>query len=409
MRRAHPETSMRAADRLTDAHASALAARRPGGALLAGSLLLLAACSAGGSGGNGQTHSHDTPSIPAAAGLPQMVVPADNPFTEAKFVLGRALFYDTRLSGNGTQSCASCHEQARAFTDGRPLAIGSTGETHPRNAQPLANAAFHATLTWANPNLVTLERQMEVPMFGEGPVEMGITDANKAEVLARLAADAHYATLFADAFGAEPIGFGNIIKAIASFERGLTSADSRYDRQLRGDAVLTDAEKRGMQLFMSEKAECFHCHGSFNFNDQIRYVGQPGVETPFHNTGLYNLGGTGAFPFPNRGLFEFTAKATDMGAFRAASLRNVALTAPYMHDGSIATLEEVLDFYAAGGRNVTSGPNAGDGRRNPYKSDLIVNISLNAQDKADLVAFLRTLTDNTLVTSERFAKPAWLP
>ncbi|WP_085317486.1 methanobactin export MATE transporter MbnM [Derxia lacustris] len=373
--------------------------------------LLLAACSAGGSGGNGVAHSHATPSIPAAAGLPQMVVPADNPYTEAKFELGRALFHDTRLSGNGTQSCASCHEQARAFTDGRPQAIGSTGQTHPRNAQPLGNAAFHATLTWANPTLVTLEHQMEVPLFGTDPVELGITDANLAEVLGRFAADARYVQLFAAAFGggSEQIGIGNIIKAIASFERGLTSADSRYDRYLAGKATLSAAELRGMQLFMGEKAECFHCHGSFNFNDQIRYVGQGSVETPFHNTGLYNLGGTGAFPYPNRGLFEFTSKAADMGAFRAASLRNVALTAPYMHDGSIATLEEVLDFYAAGGRNIASGAHAGDGRLNPYKSDLIGNIDLTAQDKADLVAFLRTLSDDTLVTSARFAKPAWLP
>ncbi|WP_084545180.1 methanobactin export MATE transporter MbnM [Derxia gummosa] len=406
---AHPQRGLRAGAPRRLAGAVARGHRRLGSA---GALaLLLTACSAGGSGGGGVAHNHGTPSIPAADGLPRMVVPADNPYTEAKFELGRALFHDTRLSGNGTQSCASCHEQARAFTDGRPLAIGSTGQTHPRNAQPLANAAFHATLTWANPTLVTLEHQMEVPLFGTDPVELGITDANMPEVLGRFAADAKYVELFAAAFGggSGQITIGNIIKAIATFERGLTSADSRYDRYLAGKAVLTESETRGMQLFMGEKAECFHCHGSFNFNDHIRYVGQGRVETPFHNTGLYNMGGTGAFPYPNRGLFEFTAQAADMGAFRAASLRNVALTAPYMHDGSIAALEEVLDFYAAGGRNVTNGPLAGDGRRNPYKSDLIGNISLTAQDKTDLVAFLRTLTDDTLVTSARFAKPSWLP
>jgi cytochrome c peroxidase len=129
------------------------------------------------------------------------------------------------------------------------------------------------------------------------------------------------------------------------------------------------------------------------------------VETPFHNTGLYNIDGKGGFPTPNRGLFETTGKAEDMGAFRAQSLRNVAVTAPYMHDGSIATLEEVLDFYAAGGRNITSGPHAGDGRANPYKSDLISRIDLSAQEKADLVAFLKTLTDETLLTSSRFSNP----
>jgi cytochrome c peroxidase len=157
---------------------------------------------------------------------------------------------------------------------------------------------------------------------------------------------------------------------------------------------------------MGEKAECFHCHGSFNFNDQVRYVGLSQVDTPFHNTGLYNIDGKGGFPFPNRGLFEATTNPKDMGAFRAPSLRNVAVTAPYMHDGSVATLEEVLDFYAAGGRVIRSGLYAGDGRVNPYKSGLVNQINLTEQDKADLVAFLKTLTDQGFLTNPRFSKPA---
>lgn len=332
----------------------------------------------------------------------------------SKVELGRFLFYDRRLSGNGTQSCADCHQQDKAFTDGRAQAIGSTGELHPRSAQPLGNVAYHPTITWANPTLVTLEQQMEVPLFGQSPVEMGITDANRDAVLQRLRDDltaALYPERFARAFpdDPEPIGFGNVIKAIAAFQRSLVSGNSRYDQWLAGTATLSASESRGMTLFFGEKAECFHCHGSFNFNDQIVHARSRLIETPFHNTGLYNLGGTGAFPEPNRGLFELTAKPSDMGRFRAQSLRNVEVTAPYMHDGSIATLEDVVRFYAAGGREITSGPYAGDGRANPYKEELVTRIDLTEQDEADLVAFLKTLTDHAFLTDARFSNPFTAP
>jgi len=334
-------------------------------------------------------------------------VPADNPMSEERFQLGRRLFYDTRLSGNGTQSCASCHFQNLAFTDGKAVSTGSTGELTARSAMPIANSAYHPTLTWANSTLTSLEKQMETPLYGTNPVELGINDGNKATVLKRFQDDADYLARFARAFPGEasPVSFTNIIKAIATFERGMLSGDSKYDRYQRGSATLSAAEERGRNLFFTEKAECFHCHGSFNFNDQLKHAGSRIVETPFHNTGLYNIDGQGGFPAPNRGIFEITGKAEDMGAFRAQSLRNVAVTAPYMHDGSIATLEEVLDFYAAGGRVITSGPHAGDGRNNPFKSDLVAAISLTAQDKADLVAFLKTLTDEDLLTDPRFSDP----
>ena len=312
------------------------------------------------------------------------------------------------------QACAGCHHQARAFTDGRLLAVGSTGEVHPRNAQHLSNVVFHATLTWANPSLVTLERQMETPLFGESPVEMGVTDANKDAVLQRLRDDttaASYSRRFADAFPGEssPVNWVNVIKAIAAFQRSLTSGRSKYDQWLQGEVPLTAPETRGMQLFFGEKAECFHCHGSFNFNDQIVHAGSRIVETPFNNTGLYNVGGTGAFPEPNRGVFELTARAEDMGKFRAPSLRNVEVTAPYMHDGTLSTLEDVLRFYAAGGRNITQGPHAGDGRANRFKSDLVGLIDLNDQEQADLVAFLKTLTDHDFLNDPRHADPFVAP
>lgn len=365
-------------------------------------------------GGGGLTVTDTTPAAQAGAwqwslpaGFPVPAVPADNPMSEARVDLGRFLFYDKRLSGNGTQACAGCHLQSKAFTDGFTVSRGSTGEFTHRSAQSLANAAYHPTLTWANPSLLSLERQMEVPLFGENPVEMGVNDGNKAEVLLRLKTVPEYPARFAAAFAGEtdPVSWANVIKAIASFQRALVSGNSRYDQFQAGKTTLTPAETRGMNLFFGEKAECFHCHGSFNFNDQVIHASTRVLETPFHNTGLYNIGGTGAFPEPNRGVFELTGLPKDMGMFRAASLRNIELTAPYMHDGSIATLEGVLDFYAAGGRNITSGPHAGDGRLNPNKSDLITLINLDAQDKADIVAFLKTLTDHEFITNPKFADP----
>lgn len=394
--------------------------RRLSTALVTAGAVLLIACGGGstqvndlgnpegalGPAGGGQ------PTAPSGAWdlpafFPEPKVPQDNPMLPEKVELGRYLFYDVRLSGNGRQSCASCHHQDKAFSDGLRLPRGSTGELHPRNAQHLSNVVYNATLTWANPSLVTLERQMETPLFGDNPVEMGITDANKAEVLGRIRSDAQYAQRFATAFPGDtgPIDWPHIIKAIAAFQRTLLSGNSKYDRYLQGKEVLAPAEDRGMKLFFGEKAECFHCHGSFNFNDHIVHAKSRIVETPFHNTGLYNIGGTGAFPEPNRGVFELTAKVKDMGLFRAPSLRNVEVTAPYMHDGSIATLEEALRHYAAGGRVLTAGPYAGDGRAHPNKSDLITLIDLSPQEQSDIVAFLRTLTDHEFLRNPKFSNP----
>jgi cytochrome c peroxidase len=376
--------------------------------------MLAAALTAALSGcGGGGTEATDTGLSTATwtwrlpAGFPVPVVPADNPMSEAKVELGRRLFYEVRLSGNGTQSCASCHLQALAFTDGRATALGSTGESHPRNAQPLANVAYSPRLTWANFSLDSLERQMLAPLFGDNPVEMGVNDRNQAEVLARIRQDSDYRDRFEQVYAGqtEPVTWDTIIKSIAAFQRSIISGNSRYDRAQRGEITLNAAEIRGMNLFNGEKAECFHCHGSFNFNDQTQHLGLRLVDTPFHNTGLYNIDGRGGFPAPNRGIYELSGKPEDMGKFRAQSLRNVAVTAPYMHDGSIATLEEVLDFYAAGGRVIASGPHAGDGRLNPYRSELIGAINLTPQDKADLVAFLKTLTDTDLLTDPRFSDP----
>lgn len=381
---------------------------------LAATTVVIATVSLGGCGGNSVSFSDSTQggwawSLPANFPTPR--VPGDNPMSEAKVELGRFLFYDKRLSGNGTQSCASCHHQDNAFTDGRVVAIGSTGEMHPRNAQGLANGVYNATLTWANPSLLSLESQAQVPIFGERPIELGINDDNVNTVLDRIKTDARYPAMFASAYPGinQPVTWGNITRAIGAFQRTLISGNSRYDQFLQGKASLSASEQRGLTLFNGEKAECFHCHSGFNFNDQVVHASTQVLDTPFHNTGLYNIGGTGNFPEGNQGLYEITANPADRGKFRAPSLRNVEVTGPYMHDGSMVTLEEILDFYAAGGRNITSGPYAGDGRTNPNKNPLIARINLTAEEKADLVAFLKTLTDHDFLTNPKFANPFTTP
>ncbi len=333
---------------------------------------------------------------------------ADNPLTAAKVELGRHLFYDLRMSVNQTTACATCHLPERAFTDGRKTAIGATGETHPRNAMSLTNVVYNATQNWANPVVTTLHAQGLIPMFGEFPLELGWSD-HEAEILARFRNDAQYQSLFAAAYPGEtdPVNADRVVKAIAAFESILISGNSPYDQatfQGNRDAM-SAAARRGRELFFSERMECFHCHGGFNFSQSVSHAGTTITQRDFFNNGLYNIGGTGDYPLDNRGLWEFTQQPADMGRFRPPTLRNIELTAPYMHDGSIATLEEVIDHYARGGRLISEGPFAGDGAKSPYKSELIVGFSMTTQERQDVIAFLHSLTDWTFVCDPRFVDP----
>lgn len=326
--------------------------------------------------------------------------------TAAKVELGRHLFYDTRLSVNGKQSCASCHEQAKAFTDGKARAVGTTGEIHPRSSMSIVNIAYTPVLTWANPNMKQLERQALVPMFGEHPVELGLS-GKENEVIAKLKDEPRYQKLFPAVFGnPDTFTIENITKAIAAFERVLISGDSPYDRYLNGQRnAITASAKRGEALFYGERLECFHCHGGFNFSQTTDHVGKAFAEIEFHNTGLYNLDGKGAFPKDNQGTFDITQRSEDMGKFRAPTLRNIAVTAPYMHDGSIGTLEEVIDHYSAGGRTIRTGEFKGVGSTNPNKSAFVKGFKLSPQEKRDLLAFLKSLTDEKFLTDQRFKNP----
>lgn len=336
------------------------------------------------------------------ANFPTPVVPSDNPMSSAKVELGRRLFYDARLSRNGTTSCGSCHQQAKAFTDGRVVGIGSTGEHHPRNSMSTANAAYLAALTWANPTLRELEAQANTPVFGEHPVELGF-GGDEAELLNRLATDAEYRTRFGVSFPADgdhAVSLLNMTRAIAAFERTMISGNSAFDR-----GTMSESARRGEQLFRSPQLACATCHGGFLFAGVTSPPPQGALFTEFFNNGLYNIGGTGAYPVDNPGIVAITGNPNDMGKFKAPTLRNIALTAPYMHDGSIATLDGVVDMYARGGMLTTSGPNAGDGRLSPFKNQRVNGFALGTQQRADLIAFLEALTDTSFVTNPKLSNP----
>ncbi len=340
-------------------------------------------------------------------GFPEPRVPADNDISVEKAELGRYLFYDTRLSGNETQSCASCHIQSLAFTDGLAVSPGSTGDMTPRGSMSLANVAYAPTLTWANSALRDLERQALVPMFGEDPVELGLA-GRETEMLERLRAEPVYQDLFPLAFpnDSDPFTVANVTKAIASFQRTLISGDSPYDRYANGDEdAISESAKRGADLFFGEDLECFHCHGGFVFSAAVDHADNVFDQASFQNNGLYNIDGRGAYPASNTGLFEHTGDPGDMGRFKPPTLRNIALTAPYMHDGSLETLDEVLDHYARGGTLTTEGENVGDGALSPNKSLFVNGFELTEERRADIIAFLESLTDEGFITNPAFSDP----
>jgi cytochrome c peroxidase len=294
-------------------------------------------------------------------GFPVPAVPADNPMSAAKVALGQRLFYETRLSVTGRYSCASCHDPRRAYTDGRALAVGATGTTLTRSALPLLNVAYNLAYGWQRPQVRSLEMQMQQPLFNRHPVEIGLAGRER-QLVAALARDPTYPRQFAAAF-AGPVSVARIIKAIAAFERTLLDGDSAFDAYVfdgREDA-LSPAAKRGMALFFSARLGCGGCHSGFNFAGNWRD----------------SQGATGAASFADDGL--------GIGPVRVPTLRNIARTAPYMHDGRFATLEAVLDHYQRVGRTVDS---AHGGQRDPR----LRAFTLQPTERADLVAFLGSLS-----------------
>jgi cytochrome c peroxidase len=257
-------------------------------------------------------------------GLAPPPVPDDNPMSDAKVALGRRLFSDPRLSFNGTTSCATCHDPARDFTDGRVRSIGASGEPVARNTPSLWNVAYNVSFTWLDQGLTTLEQQLRIPLLGRSPVEMGFGPDQAAE----LAGDPEIAALHRASFGATPLSQESVIEALAAYVRTLIRMDSAFDRLLYwDDASDFDADARsGMALFFSSRLACGRCHAGPHVSGPTAEPGR--VVAP---------------------IFHRTAVSGAREAFRAPSLRFVTRTAPYMHDGSLATLEAVVDFYARGG------------------------------------------------------------
>jgi cytochrome c peroxidase len=335
-------------------------------------------------------------------GFPRPIVPSDNPMNAAKVELGRYLFYDRRMSVNGKESCGSCHRQELAFTDGRARAEGTTGQLHPRSSMSLVNVAYATSLTWANPALTSLEQQALIPMLGEDPVELGMK-GREPGFLNAVRGDPVYRKLFPSAFPGEVDAFtlSNVTKAIAAFERTIISMRSPYDRyRWDGDSsAVSDAAKRGEIFFSSsERGGCFQCHAGWNFaavrfegstaRREGRMDGMSGTSGAFFNTGV------SLFEAPNRGVYEQTQRPEDVGKFRPPTLRNIALTAPYMHDGSLATLEDVIDHYAAGGKF-----------DHPNKSRILHSFRPTQSEKTDLIEFLKSLTDGDLLHDPRWSNP----
>ena len=358
--------------------------------------LVLSACS-------DKNTIENTYTWPIIAGFPKPQVPENNPMTQAKVDLGKALFFDKNLSANQRQACVSCHQQAFAFGENSPRSFGSTNQEHRRNSSVLVNIAYNKTLTWAHDGLTSIEQQILLPLFSESPIELGVT-GHEEEVLSRFN-NPDYQRLFDNAFPGQTVNFDLIVKALASYVRSLISLKSPFDAYAYAgeDEAISASALRGMNLFFSEKLECHHCHGGFNFTQSTSHEKQLIDRRPFHNTGLYNVQPLdktqrSGYPSSDIGLAEISTLPRDNGRFRAPTLRNIEVSAPYMHDGSIANLPAVLDFYAAGGRHIISGKHQGDGRNNPLKSQFIKGFTLTPTEKDDLIAFLHTLTDEHFLT-----------
>lgn len=316
-----------------------------------------------------------------------------NDSTTARQELGRRLFYDVRLSGSGQIACTTCHQQALGFSDGNAVSRNANGEPLRRNAPGLFNAGALHTLTWANPTLSSLEQQAEHPLFATDPPEMGAS-GHAAAILQRLRADPHYPALFAAAFPQQPdpLDWVNIRIALAAFVRSLEARNTAFDRfATQGDTAALDlAARRGMALFFAPGLACGHCHTD---------IVPPGRGAPRWADLSYVATGVGTSP--DRGLAEQTGNPADAYRFRVPPLRNVAVTAPYMHDGSLPTLDAVLRFYESGGR-VGAGT---EPERIAARHQLIAGFALSDADRRDLIAFLESLTDTSALHDPRFAAP----
>ncbi len=289
-------------------------------------------------------------------GFPDIPFPSENAFTEARWELGKRLFFDPIMSVDASISCASCHKPELAFSDDRAFSPGVAQRPGTRNSPSLANVAYHPYYTREG-GVPTLEMQVLVPIQ-----EHNEFDFNILLIAERLRADSTYYQMALDAYEREPDPYV-ITRALACFERSLISGNSAYDQHERGQKNLPPSALRGKELFFGERTQCNSCHSGFNFTNYA-----------FANNGLYTN-------YEDLGRFRLTGQEQDRATYKVPSLRNVDLTAPYMHDGSMTTLEAVIEHYNSGGKD------------HPNKSPLLQPLLLNDQEKEDLVAFLQSLSD----------------
>lgn len=328
---------------------------------------------------------HQTQAYPFTLpeGFPEAPFPNDNLPTVEGVYLGRMLFYDPVLSRDSTQSCASCHNQSQAFTDnGRALSVGIRGLTGTRNSMPLFNLAWNRRFFWDGRSF-SLRHQSLMPI--QDPLEM---DESIEKAIEKLKRSSEYTARFKAAFGTEDITEDRMAKALEQFMNIIVSGNSRFDKHLRGEVTLSESEKRGMTLFLGEfdpekpdnsGADCFHCHSNTLFSN-----------FQFMNNGLDSV-------FTDKGLYDVTGNPNDMGKFKVPSLRNVEVSGPYMHDGRFETLEEVIDFYNAGVKESAS--------LDPNMHAIKHGLKLSDEDKQDLIAFMKTLTDPVYLNNPEYKNP----
>ncbi len=312
-------------------------------------------------------HSSDTYTLNIPQGFPQPSIPEDNQLTNTRVLLGKMLFYDPILSRDSTISCAHCHHPEKAFTDALPLSKGIEARMSIRNAPPLQNLAYQNSFM-RDGGVPTIELQVLAPIEDHNEMDFNILHAAK-----RVANNIQYQKLSELAYGRKPDPYV-ITRALAAFERTLISGYSRYDDYLYRKGYLNASELRGKELFFSDSLNCSACHSGFNFTNGT-----------FQNNGLY-------LHYNDPGRQRITTDSLDNGKFRVPSLRNIGYTAPYMHDGSKQTLEEVVDHYASGGQN------------HPLKSNLIKGFYLTQEDKKSLISFLNSLNDSKFVNNEQYKK-----
>jgi len=325
----------------------------------------------------------------------RFTIPESNPLTDEAFELGRHLFHDVRLSANNEVSCATCHIQRLAFTDGKATAVGISGRALDFNSMSLANLMWGPQRFFWDGRAASLEEQALIPI--QHPDEMG---QDLDDLVAELEADAQYQAMFEVAFGR--VSADNVAKAIATFERALISANSRYDKYLRGETTLTEQEDWGRKLFMAHPdvkaslrgGNCIDCHSQFVTSGfSARYDG-------FSNNGLDNE------ETLREGLRAVTRDPAHKGLFKAPTLRNIAVTSPYMHDGRFETLEEVLDHYNRGiKRSSTLSPLIAEADNLNDDAPGVVSLNLTADEQTAIIAFLHTLTDYHFLNDPRFGSP----